>query len=317
VLARVLVIAALLFGVVAAPASAARGGGCAARFPEVDWLRLDTPVDVYAAGVPEGHARRYEREISGAVDQITEIFGSVDATVCLFDPASGFDRSRFVSGSSRVHAILLLDDGVLVLSTERVGLTGSAAAFGLAHLAMWQSSDGAGFPEPQASTIAQYFRSEVRRRAALDHAEAKSANFFGPEVVTRWSAGLQTDPLVWDPSSGQSAVTLGPTGPAVTAASPASTHMADLVRFGIEREGYGFITDPDPGVWADLEAQWRSALTIEIMGTEQPTTTWRWGLGIAIGIVVVAAIAATLGFVSKYRGRRRAQTPDPIPGFFE
>ncbi|MEA2009506.1 MAG: hypothetical protein U9N78_02270, partial [Actinomycetota bacterium] len=176
---------------IAVPASAQSTGACAERFPEVDWVKLDTSVDVYAAGVPIGHAGRYAGEINGAVAQINEHFGQFEATVCLFDPDVGFDQSRFVSGSNRLHAILLPDDGMLVLSTENVGLTGSAAAFGLAHLAMWQHSDGAGFPEPQATTIAKYFQSEVRDRGIYDHATAKSANFFGPEVVTPWSATTQ------------------------------------------------------------------------------------------------------------------------------
>ncbi|MEN8113078.1 MAG: hypothetical protein ABFS21_01720 [Actinomycetota bacterium] len=316
-LSRVLAIAALFVVGLAAPAVAQADGECATRFPEVEWVRLDTPVDVYAAGVPEGHATRYEGEITGAVEQINGHFGEFDATVCLFDPESGFDQSRFVSGSRRLHSLLLADDGVLVVSTARVGLTGSAVAFGLGHVAMWQYSQGAGFPEPQASTIAQYYRSEVRDRAMFDHAEAKASNFFGPEVVTPWSAGMQADPMFWDPSSGITARTSGPGGPTASAATPASTHMADLIRFGITHDGESFITDPDPVVWADLEARWRHSLTAEIMGTDQPTTAWRSGLAIAIGIVLGAAIAVALGFISKRRARHRPETPDPIPGFFE
>ena len=53
------------------------------------------------------------------------------------------------------------------------------------------------------------------------------------------------------------------------------------------------------------------------MGTDEPTTTWRAGLAIAIGVVVLAVIAATLGFISKQREKHRPDTPEPIPGFFE
>ena len=307
----------LVLGVGAPAASAQSTGPCAARFPEVDWVQLDTAVDVYAAGVPVGHAGRYAGEINGAVAQINEHFGAFEATVCLFDPDSGFDQSRFVSGSNRLHAILLPDDGILVLSTENVGLTGSATAFGLAHLAMWQHSGGVGFPEPQASTIAQYFRSEVRDRAIYDHSEAKSANFFGPGVVTPWSAATQENPLAWDPGRGRSSGFGGGYDPVAKAMSASSTHMADLVRFGFAEEVEGFITNPDPAVWTDLEAQWRTSLTIELMGTDVPTTTWKGGLAIAIGIVIVAAIAIALGLISKLRGRGRPETEDPIPGFFE
>jgi len=313
---RSLAAAALLVFGFAAPAAGAEAG-CAERFPEVDWVRLDTSVDVYAAGVPVGHAGRYTGEIDGAVAQISEHFGPFEATVCLFDPDSGFDQSRFVSGSNRLHALLLTDEGLLVLSTENVGLTGSATAFGLAHLAMWQYSDGAGYPEPQASTIAQYFRSEVRDRAIYDHAEAKSANFFGPEVVTPWSAETQQNPLMWDPGRGRSAGFGAGYDPVATASAASSTHMADLVRFGFAEEVDGFITNPDPAVWTDLEARWRNALTIELMGSDQPTTTWKGGLAIAIGIVLVAMIAVALGLMSKRRARNRPETEDPIPGFFE
>jgi hypothetical protein len=314
----VLLAAALLVLGVAAPAVAqSTGGDCAERFPEVEWVQLDTSVDVYAAGVPTGHAGRYAREINGAVAQIEVYFGPFDATVCLVDPDAGFDSSRFVSGSNRLHAILLPEDGMLVLSTENVGLTGSATAFGLAHLAVWQYSDGAGFPEPQATTIAQYFRSEVRDRAIYDHAEAKSANFYGPEVVTPWSAATQQSLLAWDPGRGRSTGFGGGYDPVAAASAASSTHMADLVRFGLIEDGDAFITNPDPAVWTDLEARWRNSLTIELMGTEEPTTTWKGGLAIAIGIVLVAVIAIALGLISKMRGRGRPETEEPIPGFFE
>jgi hypothetical protein len=316
---RTLLAACLMVLMAAAPATAGDGGDggvCSERFPEVDWVRLDTPVDVYAAGVPEGHAERYEREIGGAVGQIADRYGRFDATVCLFDPDSGFDTSRFVSGSDRLHAMLFPDDALLLLSTENVGLTGEAAAFGLAHLAMWQYSDGTGFPEPQASTLAQYFRSEVRGREIYDHAEAKASNFFGPDVVTPWSAGVQANPMVWDPGVGHASFG-GKKGPAADALSAASTHMADLVRYGMRTIGDEVFTNTDPLMWTELEAAWRNDLTIELMGTDQPTTGWRPGLAVAVGIVVGALLAFTLGFISKRRGRRRPETPDPIPGFFD
>lgn len=314
---RSLFLGVLLTVGVAAPAAAQAEGACAERFPEVDWVRLDTSVDVYAAGVTAGHAGRYAAEIEDTVTRINEHFGSFEATVCLFDPGVGLDQSRFVSGSERLHALVLGDERLLVLSTESVGRTGSAAAFGLAHLALWQYSGGTGYPEPQASTIAKYFRSEVRDRAIYDHAEAKAANFYGPEVVTPWGAGAQQNPLKWDPGAGRTTVFSGGYDPVATAASPASTHMADLVRFGLDEEGDGFITNSDSALWADLEARWRNALTIELMGTDQPTRTWMGGLAIAIGIVVVAVIAVALGLISKRRGRGRPETEEPIPGFFE
>jgi hypothetical protein len=196
-------------------------------------------------------------------------------------------------------------------------LTGSATAFGLAQIAMWQYSDGAGFPEPQATTISQYFRSEVRDRAIYDCAEAKSANFFGPAVVTPWGVTTQQSPLVWDPGRGRTTGFGGGYDPVATASAASSTHMADLVRFGLIEDGDGFISNPDPAAWTDLEARWRNSLTIELMGTDEPTTTWKGGLAIAIGIVVVAAIAIALGLISKRRGRGHPETEEPIPGFFE
>ncbi len=313
---RSLLVAVLLVLGAAAPAVAQDEGLCAQRFPEVEWVRLDTRIPGYATGVPEGHAARYAGEINGSVDRIIDHYGPFDATVCLFDPDSGFDTSRFVSGSKRLHALVLQDDAMLVLSTENIGLTGSAAAFGLAHMAIWQYSGGVGFPEPQASTIAQYFRSEVRDRAIYDHAEAKASNFFGPQVVTPWSSGTQSNPMAWDPGVGHSAFG-GGKGPASDAASAASTHMADLVRFGMDEVGEEIFTNPDPVMWTDLESRWRNALTVELMGTDQPTTGWRSGLAIAVGIVLGATIAVALGFISKRRGRRRPETPDPIPGFFD
>jgi hypothetical protein len=314
---RLLLAVGLLLLAAPSPAGAQGSGECAERFPEVEWVRLDTPVDVYAAGVPEGHARRYAKEISGAVIQIEDKYGSFDGTVCLFDPHSGFDTSRFVGPSQRLHALLFTDQAVMVLSTENVGLTGSAATAGLAHMAMWQQSGGAGFPEPQASTLAQYFRSEVRNRAIYDHSEAKASNFFGPDVETPWSSSVQARRIEWNPGVGRSSFGRAPKGPASDASSPASTHMADLVRFSMAETGDEIFTTTDPAVWTDLEQRWRRSLTVELMGTDQPTTGWRSGLAIALGIVLIAIIAVTLGFISKRRGRKRPDTPDAIPGFFD
>ena len=316
-IARSILVAVLFVFGVAVPAVAQSEGACEEWFPEAEWVQLDASVHVYAAGVPAGHAERYAGEIDGAVAHIEEHFGPFEATVCLFDPKSGFDQSRFVSGSDRLHAMLLPEDDLLLLSTENIGLTGSAAAFGLAHLAIWQYSDGTGYPEPQASTIAQYFRSEVRGRGIYDHAEAKAANFFGPDVVTPWSAGTQANPLMWDPSRGRTGGFGSGYDPVAAASAASSTHMADLVRFGFSEEGEGFITNQDPAMWTDLEARWRTALTVELMGSEEPTRTWMGGLAIAIGILVVAAMAIALGLISKLRGRGRPETGEPIPGFFE
>ena len=313
---RVLLAATVLVLSVAVPAAAQDGGACVGRFPEVDWTRVDAPVEVYAGAVPEGHAIRYSGEITGAVAQINSYYGEFDATVCLFDRDSGLDTSPYVSGSNRLHAMLFTDEALLVIATDNVGLTGSAAAFGLAQIALWQFADGA-FPEPQASTISQFFQSEVRSREVMDHAEAKAANFYTPAAATEWSSDTQQLVMMWDPSLGRSAANLGPTGPAAAAASPASTHTADLVRFGMAEHGDEFLTVPEAAVWAETEAQWREALTVELMGTDEPTTTWRAGLAIAIGIVVLAVIAATLGYISKRRGKRRPETPEPIPGFFD
>jgi len=93
--------------------------------------------------------------------------------------------------------------------------------------------------------------------------------------------------------------------------------MADLVRFGMREVGEEIFTNTDPVMWTDLESQWRTTLTVELMGTDEPTTGWRSGLAIAVGIVLGAAIAVTLGYISKRRGRRRPETPEPIPGFFD
>lgn len=302
----------------AAPSQAEAGTTCADRFPEAEWTQLSSTLDLYATGVPTGHAERFATEINSSVTQIESQFGQFQATVCLFDPNSDFDQSRFTSGSGRLHAMLLTEDGLLLISTESVGHVGSAAAFGVAHIAMWQYSDGSGFLEPQASTIAQYFRSEARDRAILDHAEAKSTNFFGPEVTTKWGAGTQRGQISWDPSRGRPrGFDTGGYDPVASASAASSTHMSDLVRFGLAQGSDEFITEPDNAAWADLEARWRSALTIELMGTEEPTTDWKGGVSIAAVSVLVAVIFVVLGYLSKRRKGNRPPTAEPIPGFFE
>ncbi len=294
-------VALVVLAVAVLPARANAAEGCAAAYPEAVWTAraVTTPgLVVEVADVPDGLAARFARELDTAAGWIVDEIGSVSATVCIADPGGSFDAGRFERPGVRFHAVRDLEAGRITLSAERVGQVGPAGAFALAHLALWQRSDHAGWPEPLATAIARWYRARMLDRIVLDHAAIRIANFFDTEARIDWATSRQQPVVEWDPETNDGL-------------------LGDMIDFAVGTEGPEVLTDPDPARWTAIEARWRTALRNELRGSEDDSTGWKGGLVFTLGAVALAVVVALAGFISKRLGRRRPPTPPPIPGFFE
>ncbi len=285
--------------VVSAPAASADvGDTCAQRFPEVSWSTVsDGGVRVEATALTDGLAQRFDREIAVIEGWIVDEIGPLDVTVCLVGTDAAFDVTRFVSGSQRFHARMEMDERLFVMSTERVGFVGPAAAWALAHHALWQHGVEGGHPEPISSVIGQWYRARILDRLELYHREVMVDNFFDTDAVIAWTADRQPPTRDWDPERNFQAI-------------------GDFVDFAVATYGTEILLESSGARWSEIEGEWRTALRADLTGRTTPTTDWIIGISLSVAIVVIAAIAAGLGFWSKRRKRQRTPTAAPIPGFF-
>lgn len=304
-------------GFLVSPADASSRVTCPERFPQVEWtLVSDGDVAVYAAGVPDAIAERFGGDIELSSGWIVADIGSFETVVCLVGEDAAYIGDEFASGSVGFHAHMDLDDRLLVLETERPSFVGPAAAFGLAHQALWQNNGDEAFPEPLASVIAQWYRARVLERLDQYHHDAKVMNFFDTEsainwfrrdisvenvfdadTTINWTAAAQLPVHNWIPESNFTAV-------------------GDFVNFAVSEYGSDVLLETDGAAWTEIEREWKAALRADLTGRETPTTDWVFGVAIAVGILSVAVIAIGLGLYSKYRKKERIATPPPTPGFF-
>ena len=296
----VLVMAAL--AVAPDPVAAAPGDSCAERFPEVPWVDvLDGPVTVEATGLTEGLRGRYFEEISLVSGWIRDDIGPFSATVCLIENDSAFDTTRWVEGSQRFHARMEMDEQLVALNVERFGFVGPAAAWSLAHQALWQNTPLDAHPEPISSVIGQWYRARFLDRMELYYRDVMVENFFDSDfdtgAVIDWTASEQQPIVDWDPERNFQAI-------------------GTFVDFAVAEYGTEVLLETDGARWSEIEAEWRAALLTDLTGRSTPTTDWMVGAAIAAGTLFVALVAVIIGLWSKYRRRERPQTEPAIPGFF-
>jgi hypothetical protein len=279
------------------PAEAA-SPDCAELFPSVAWTQVSSgDAAVYVAGVPEAMAERFVGEIALVEGWLVDDIGPFDTSVCLVGDEMVSVGDRFVSGSQQFHAHQDLEERYVLVSTQRPGFVGPAAAFALAHQALWQNNGNAAFPEPIAGVIAYWYRARILDRLELYHRDVMVENFFDTDAVIDWAASSQAPVQDWDPETNFRAI-------------------GDFVDFAVATYGTDVLAETDAATWSRIEGEWRTALRADLTGRETPTTGWIGGVAIAVGIVSVAIVAIALGLISKYRRKRRVETPKPIPGFF-
>lgn len=272
--------------------------GCADRFPDVVWTQVSAgDVSVYVAGVPPAMAERFAGEIALVAGWITDDIGTFEVDVCLVDNELRFIGDEYVSGSRQFHAHQDLEERFVLLNTQRPGFVGPAAAFALTHQALWQNNGDRPFPEPIAGVIAQWYRARILDRLEYYHRDVMVENFFDTESVIDWGASAQEPIQDWDPEANFRSI-------------------GDFVDFAVATYGTAILAEKDPATWSRIEGEWRTSLRADLTGRDTPTTDWLLGVGVAVGIIVVAIVAITLGLISKHRRKKRVETSPPIPGFF-
>jgi hypothetical protein len=277
---------------------------CAVLFPEAAWTSVPgASVDFAVSEVPAGQVTRFRDEVASIASAVGGEIGTlVDAAVCIVGTGSAFDASRYVTGVNRFHAVVDGDQGVVVLSSENPGNIRRAAAFGIPHLALWQQSNGRGWPEPLASTIAQWYRARSLDRMAQYRVEATGADFsadplsgglvnfgldFSTDARIEWTEFTQAPVLVWDPERNESPI-------------------GYFIEYTVSEEGAEVLLDTEAEAWTDREVRWRTSLVQDLTGRTTPTTGWIVGVAVALAAVTVASVFAIHGFLSKRRRSTRA-----------
>ncbi len=280
-----------------AAAASASGPSCAERFPEAEWTQLRSgAISIESSGVTEELGNRFDAEIALAAGWITDDIGPYSATVCLVSDESAIDVSRFVIGT-RLHAHSDLPDRLFVLNIERYGFVAPAGAYALSQHALWQNNGDQAFPEPVADVVGHWYRARILERLEQYHRDVVLSNFFGTESFIDWTARSQEPIQNWDPENN-------------------FLPIGDFMDFAVATYGTDILLETDGDVWSDTEGEWRIALRNDLRGRDTDTTGWIGGVALTAAAVVVALIAIALGLWAKHRRTNRAETPDPIPGFF-
>jgi len=271
---------------------------CESQFPDVQWSLVSAgPVSIYEAGVADGLVPRFEREIRVVEEWVTDDIGPFTTTVCLVAQELRSIGDQYVSGSQQFQAHQDLARRFVLLNTQRPALIGPAAAFALAHQALYQNNGDDAFPEPIASVIAYWFRARLLDRMRYYQRDVMVSNFFDTDSVVDWTEFEQTSTMDWVPENNFRSI-------------------GAFVDYAVSERGNEVLSVTDPAVWTSIEAEWRVALRQELSGRSEPTTDWIGGVGVAVAILIAAVGAIVIGLVSKYRKKRYSETAAPIPGFF-
>lgn len=291
-------------------ATAVVGESCSARFSEAsnelangvatdrEWVVVRSgPVTVEATGLTPALATRFRDEIALIDAWITEDIGPYTATVCLVSNESSISFPGYESGALRLHAHSDLPERLIVVNVHRVGFVAPASAYALAQHALWQHNGDSAFPVPIAKAIGQWYRARILDRLDQYHQDQMSLNLFNTGSVVDWTSSAQRPVQDWNPEFNFASIGV-------------------FVDFAVASYGAEVLLETDGARWSEIEGEWRVALRNDLRGRDTDTTGWIGGGAVVVGSLLVAAAAITLGLASKYRRKRRAQTPAPIPGFF-
>lgn len=267
---------------------------------------------MYTAGLPTAVAERFAEDVAQTAGRLAGEFGGVeDMAVCLASPEVEIDVGDLVPFGRRLHSAVFGPEGVLLIRTIQIGFVDDAIAYGLAELAAWRTATELGledgYPEPLASTIANWYLARANKRLDRFHAVLLVSLFLddpNPERrtladATDWTAGSQQNPLLFDPQFIESP-------------------MADFIEFAVTQRGIGVLRQPEQSVWGPLENEWRIAMRDELLGDAKGSNGWPWGAAI---VSVFLVLAAAMGWgrrreKKRAAGRRSAVAP-PETDLFE
>lgn len=293
----VLVLVVSVAGVAAAGPSLA---GCSEHFPEAEWSPAGETdlLTVETAGLSPGQALRFAEEASITARWLdTDLGGLEPLTLCVTGRDVVLDGAGIVAEGQRLHSVVFNDDGTVVVDALEALFFDEAHAFGLAYAALWQVAaqiGTEGYPEPLATTIAQWYLSRAADKLELHHAQMRSGAFFNDPsgrgvATTEWTASAQPATYAWNPQFQESP-------------------LADFVEFAVASEGPAILRDPSGERWAALEQEWQAALREEALQGSTGGNAWVVGLGIALGMVALAGLLAWLNHLSKRRTTEAARS---------
>jgi hypothetical protein len=278
--------AVVVFALCGAPPASAQTEGCEARFDATFDTRVEAgPVAVLGSGLDEQLTERFADDFAPLVELLDAELGTLDGVeVCIFDDRIPVDAQAlgWPEGQS-LRAIAFGEDRLVVLSSWLIGRVPDAGRVGLIHVALWQVSDGE-YPQPFGEDVMGWYR--ARLDGSLDAVHRlflrQQIGLTEPWPPFPWSTWNMADPILWNPE-----IAYGGAG--------------DFTAFVVEREGVGFLSDPDPDELIRLDEAWRRALFDESGAIPGGSRGWITG-AVAIGLIVAAAVA--LGLADRaYRKR--------------
>lgn len=304
----VVVVAGAVAGVPAVASEAEAEIGCADHFPFLSWNAIGSvgPIDVRTVAV--------DPQLSGRIlDDVGDVVGLLDGElsladdlhVCVFGADASINDAGLLPPGQRVHAVVFGPDQVVAVDAQQLVLVEPAITYGIAYAALWATAaelGTVGYPEPLGTAVAQWYMARVGRRLEAHHASIRTATFFadpeGRAESADWAMTMQEPVFVWNPEFIESPI-------------------GDLVEFAVARNGPAILRTPTSDVWAAVDADWRVALRDELLQGATGERAWRVGLGLVIGLIVVAVLLAFGHRRVKRRHRYQVGKTEPIPGFFD
>lgn len=293
-----LLLGAVLFVTATTPAHAA-DPWCAAHFPDQEWVAVGETelLTVATAGLPEGQALRFADEATATVRDLGDDLGPFSQLhLCLYGGDVRLDPGGILSPGQRVHSVAFSETGTVYVGVIEAAFFDEAHAFGLAYAALWQVAGElglAGYPEPLATTIGQWYLSRSAGKLDLHHSQMRSGAFFADPsgrgvAATDWTSDAQPPIYAWNPQFQESPV-------------------ADLVDYGVGTAGTAALRDPTNATWQPIEQAWQSALRDEALQGSSSGSDWLIGLAIIVGMVGLAGLLAWLTRRSKRRFKDEAR----------
>lgn len=300
-------------GLLSAGSANADQDRCAARFPEAEWtpVEIDAPVTVATAGMTPEMTARFAADVERNSGRINDEIGGLDGVaVCLATPEIRLDMGDLIAEGQRLHVAAFGEERLLALSAVEIRLVDDSIAYGLPHIALYQTARDLGldgdYPEPLASTIAHWYLARDNGRLERYHTELTVTLFLDDpnpekrtaEEATLWVAVPGEEPFVFDPQF---------------VASP----MGDFIDYAVATHGIDVIRDPKQETWGPLENEWRVAMRDELLAGRQGSYGAEWGVALVVVVVLLAILLALQKRRQKKRAAQRRPTPPADESLFE
>ncbi len=271
---------------------------CPERFPAPDWTAIDVDARVTFAtsAMTEGMAARFAADVERIATRVQSELGGLDGVaVCLTLPEVRLDVGDLIAEGQRLHVATCGEEKLFVLSAVEIRSIDDAIAFGLPHIALWNTAAQLGYPdgypEPLGSTIAHWYLARDINREERYHGQLVVALFLddpNPERrtaddATRWLEGAQEDPFLFDPQF---------------VGSP----MGDFIEYAVTTRGVEVLRDLRQETWGPLENEWRVALRDELLAGRTGSYGAEWGV-----LIVVLFLALTVLLAWRKRRQKRRQ----------